>query len=114
MTGAAWLAARAASAAGAGRVYCSLLDPAAPLLDPMRPELMGRQGWWLSPPALLAGTTVVCGCGGGDAVRPALPPLLAHVPRLVLDADALNAHRRRQRPAGVVACAARAAGCRRC
>ena len=91
MVGAAWLAARAALAAGAGRVYCSLLDPQAATLDPARPELMARTAWWQSPPALLAQTTVVCGCGGGEAVRAALPPLLSHAGRLVLDADALNA-----------------------
>ncbi|HZW75418.1 MAG TPA: ADP/ATP-dependent (S)-NAD(P)H-hydrate dehydratase, partial [Caldimonas sp.] len=36
-------------------------------------------------------TTVVCGCGGADAVRAPLPRLLSLAPRLVLDADALNA-----------------------
>ena len=91
MTGAAWLAARAAHAAGAGRVYCSLLDANAPLLDAARPELMGRERWWTSPPALLAATTVVCGCGGSTAVHEALPALLSNAARLVLDADALNA-----------------------
>ena len=91
MTGAAWLAAQAALAAGAGRVFCSLLDEHAALLLPQRPELMGRPAWWLSAPPLLARSTVVCGCGGGDAVRHVLPPLLAHAGRLVLDADALNA-----------------------
>ena len=91
MTGAAWLAAQAALAAGAGRVFCSLLDEHAAGLLPQRPELMGRAAWWLSAPPLLARSTVVCGCGGGDAVRHALPPLLAHSGRLVLDADALNA-----------------------
>jgi hydroxyethylthiazole kinase-like uncharacterized protein yjeF len=35
--------------------------------------------------------TVVCGCGGGDAVRDVLPQVLSQAPRLVLDADALNA-----------------------
>jgi ADP-dependent NAD(P)H-hydrate dehydratase / NAD(P)H-hydrate epimerase len=35
--------------------------------------------------------TVVCGCGGGDAVRHVLPQVLSLAPRLVLDADALNA-----------------------
>jgi hydroxyethylthiazole kinase-like uncharacterized protein yjeF len=34
---------------------------------------------------------VVCGCGGGEAVRAVLPRVLAQAPRLVLDADALNA-----------------------
>ena len=35
--------------------------------------------------------TVVCGCGGGDAVRPLLAPVLQRAAQLVLDADALNA-----------------------
>jgi hydroxyethylthiazole kinase-like uncharacterized protein yjeF len=90
MSGAAWLAARAALAAGAGRVYASLLDDAAGL-DPVRPELMFRPHWWQSPDAVLAQTTVVCGCGGGDAVRAVLPRVLSASGRLVLDADALNA-----------------------
>jgi hydroxyethylthiazole kinase-like uncharacterized protein yjeF len=91
MVGAAWLAASAALAAGAGRVYVGLLDPAAPGLYPGRPELMSRPGLWRAAPDSLAGQTVVCGCGGGDGVAAALPPLLAHAGRLVLDADALNA-----------------------
>jgi hydroxyethylthiazole kinase-like uncharacterized protein yjeF len=91
MTGAAWLAARAALAAGAGRVYCSLLDTCGTPFDPNRPELMGRSDWWHAEPAVLAATTVLCGCGGGEAVRSVLPALLAHVRWLVLDADALNA-----------------------
>ena len=36
-------------------------------------------------------TTVVCGCGGGDAVRAVLAPVLQSAAQLVLDADALNA-----------------------
>lgn len=91
MTGAAWLAATAALAAGAGRVYCSLLDTQAPLLLPGHPELMARQRGWAAAPAVLNASTVACGCGGGDAVREVLPSLLAHSGRLVLDADALNA-----------------------
>lgn len=91
MAGAAWLAARAALAAGAGRVYACLLDESAAPCDLQRPELMARSAWWLSSAPVLAATTVVCGCGGGDRVRAALPPLLSHAGRLVLDADALNA-----------------------
>ncbi|MDE2566416.1 MAG: NAD(P)H-hydrate dehydratase [Burkholderiales bacterium] len=91
MAGALWLAARAALAAGAGRVYACPLDPQAALLDPLRPELMGRREAWRTAPALLASGTVVCGCGGGDAVRGALPSVLSQGQRLVLDADALNA-----------------------
>ena len=90
--GAALLAASAAHAAGAGKVFVDLLDGASPGFDSARPELMFHPGWATdSPAAKLERSTVVCGCGGGDAVRAALPRLLSLVPRLVLDADALNA-----------------------
>lgn len=88
MTGAAQLAAHAALAAGAGRVYVS---PLGDTFVAQRPELMQRLRWWALPQATLQATTVVCGCGGGDLVRDALPPLLSSAGRLVLDADALNA-----------------------
>ena len=91
MTGAALLAARAAHAAGAGRVYVNLLDDGAPSFDPQRPELMFRPLWWQGAVDTLSAATVVCGCGGGDAVRSVLPRLLGTAGRLVLDADALNA-----------------------
>ncbi len=87
MTGAALLAARSALHAGAGRVFVALLDGASMAVDPLQPELMFRQ-----PEALkLSQSTVVCGCGGGDAVRHVLPHVLSQALRLVLDADALNA-----------------------
>ena len=90
MAGAALLAARAALTAGAGRVYLARLDgdnrP-----DPQRPELMCRSLESVLDAAWLARATVVCGCGGGDAVRVLLPAVLASAARLVLDADALNA-----------------------
>lgn len=92
MTGAAGLAARAALAAGAGRVHVVPLDPRAPAHDGLHPELMHR------PPAALEdhevpleAATVVCGCGGGDAVRAVLPGVIGRAGRLLLDADALNA-----------------------
>jgi hydroxyethylthiazole kinase-like uncharacterized protein yjeF len=94
MTGAALLAARAAHAAGAGRIFVEVLgpDPSTPSLDLLRPELMFRHDWTRrATAAALAQTTVVCGCGGGDAVRAPLPRLLSTAARLVLDADALNA-----------------------
>lgn len=91
MTGAALLAGRAALAAGAGRVYVSLLDQAAPGHDALWPELMLRPTGWRDGSIALADTTVVCGCGGGESVREALPLLLARAARLVIDADALNA-----------------------
>jgi hydroxyethylthiazole kinase-like uncharacterized protein yjeF len=87
MAGAALLAARAALHAGAGRVFVALLGSPALAVDPQQPELMFR-----APEALdLAQQVVVCGCGGGDAVRTVLPKVLSAAPRLVLDADALNA-----------------------
>ena len=91
MSGAALLSARAAHAAGAGRVFVDVLDEHGAALDLLRPELMFRRGWSTSAPAVLARSTVVCGCGGGDAVRGPLPRLLSVAKRLVLDADALNA-----------------------
>ena len=92
MSGAALLAARAAHAAGAGRVFVELLDGTGGMLDPLRPELMFRTGWTAhSTNEVLSRSTVVCGCGGGDAVRAPLPRLLSLAGKLVLDADALNA-----------------------
>lgn len=89
MTGAALLAARAALHSGAGRVFVTLLDDGAWPLDIGQPELMFRH--WSALQGLLKQSTVVCGCGGGEAVRGVLPTVLAQAPRLVLDADALNA-----------------------
>jgi hydroxyethylthiazole kinase-like uncharacterized protein yjeF len=86
MTGAALLAARAALHHGAGRVFVGFLDPAAPGLDAQQPDLMVRP--WDS--LELARMAVACGCGGGEAVRLALPRALK-AGALVLDADALNA-----------------------
>jgi hydroxyethylthiazole kinase-like uncharacterized protein yjeF len=86
MAGAALLAASAALHAGAGRVFVGLLD--APLaVDVQHPELMLRA--WESLD--LRAMHVACGCGGGDAVRAALPRVLSLSASLVLDADALNA-----------------------
>src|SRR6185369_16672753 len=90
MEGAAWLAARSAHAAGAGRVFVDLVGGDGErggmprtAIDTARPELMVRPGW--SSGDTVAATTVVCGCGGGDTVRAALPRLLSLAPRLVLD-----------------------------
>jgi hydroxyethylthiazole kinase-like uncharacterized protein yjeF len=99
MSGAALLAARAAHAAGAGRVYVELLGAAEAdaagrgdvlRVDALRPELMFRPDWSAHAGAA-KNATVVCGCGGGEAVRAVLPRLLSRAGRLVLDADALNA-----------------------
>ncbi|MHB1200744.1 MAG: NAD(P)H-hydrate dehydratase, partial [Polaromonas sp.] len=87
MTGAALLAARAALHAGAGRVFVALLGQASLTVDPEQPELMFR-----SPEALdLKHQVVVCGCGGGDAIRTVIAKVLSAATRAVLDADALNA-----------------------
>jgi hydroxyethylthiazole kinase-like uncharacterized protein yjeF len=91
MAGAARLAAWAALAAGAGRVFLGPLDAAGPAADPLRPELMLRPVDELASPPRLRAATVVCGCGGGDAVAAVLPAVLTHAARLLLDADALNA-----------------------
>ncbi len=91
MSGAALLCARAAHASGAGRVWVLPLDRAAPLLDPLRPELMWRRDLDSFDDQSLGASTIVCGCGGGAAVRDVLPHLLDHAMRLVIDADALNA-----------------------
>lgn len=86
MSGAAVLAALAALHGGAGRVLLALLDGATTAL-PSWPELMLRR-----PEALdLAQATLVCGCGGGEAIAAWLPRVLQQATRVVLDADALNA-----------------------
>ena len=93
MAGAAVLAAQAALQAGAGRVWWHML--AAPSVAPNLPaDIMVRSAHDdpIAPIAPIApGATVVCGCGGGDAVAGALAPVLASAHPLVLDADALNA-----------------------
>jgi hydroxyethylthiazole kinase-like uncharacterized protein yjeF len=90
MGGAALLAARAALAAGAGRTFLARLDgDTAP--DPQRPELMPRTPESAVQTGLLLRATVVCGCGGGSQVAGHLATVLAQAPRLVLDADGLNA-----------------------
>ncbi len=91
MAGAAVLAARAALHAGAGRVYLALVgNGPAPSHDPLSPELMHRL-----PAALLGADehalpVLVAGCGGGEAIREWMPQALV-CPRLVIDADGLNA-----------------------
>jgi hydroxyethylthiazole kinase-like uncharacterized protein yjeF len=86
MTGAALLAARSALHGGAGRVFVCPLGQPELALDVVTPELMFRhfeQMDW-------RGTTVVAGCGGGEAIAQHLPQLLRDAKHLVLDADALN------------------------
>jgi hydroxyethylthiazole kinase-like uncharacterized protein yjeF len=86
MQGAARLAARAALACGAGRVYMDLLGAGAgEVADAGRPELM--RGHLAELPQAVG----VVGCGAGSGIAAALPELLGALPRLVIDADALNA-----------------------
>ena len=87
MTGAALLAARAALHAGAGRVFVALLGAEGPWVDAQQPELMFR-----APDSLdWQNQIIVCGCGGGEAVKAVLPTVLSEARSVVLDADALNA-----------------------
>ncbi|OHC72394.1 MAG: bifunctional ADP-dependent (S)-NAD(P)H-hydrate dehydratase/NAD(P)H-hydrate epimerase [Rhodoferax sp. RIFCSPLOWO2_12_FULL_60_11] len=87
MTGAALLAASAALHAGAGRVFVGLLDGGTLSVDTSQPELMFRPVDALE----LSAMTVVCGCGGGDAVRAQLSRILSTAATVVIDADAINA-----------------------
>ena len=89
MLGAALLAGRATLKLGAGRVYLGLVDPAAPPVDPLQPELMLR-----SADALLQTEIEALACGPGlgntdEAARLLERSLTTPVP-IVLDADALN------------------------
>ena len=86
MTGAALLAGSAALHGGAGRVLVSLLDQDHATEIHTQPELMLRRFEALE----LESLSVVCGCGGGQAVRTVLPAVLQRAQALVLDADALN------------------------
>ena len=86
MSGAALLAASAALHGGAGRVLVALLDSNRLELDLQQPELMFRRFDALA----LEQLTVVCGCGGGQAIARVLPQVITSAARLVLDADALN------------------------
>ncbi len=86
MTGAALLAASAALHAGAGRVFVGLLDGGTQAVDIRQPELMFRLVNALDFKTM----TVVCGCGGGDAVRGPLSRILSTAVNVVIDADAIN------------------------
>lgn len=89
MTGAALLAARAALKLGAGRVYLGLLDPDAPAVDLVQPELMLRRVDTLFQADLQA---LACGPGLGkssEAIQLVEQALKCPLP-VVLDADALN------------------------
>ena len=89
MTGAVDLAASAALHAGAGRVMACYLSSGTSSASqtPRLAEIMHRHFSALN----LKTGAIVCGCGGGEAVRQVLPKVLQESMCLVLDADALNA-----------------------
>jgi hydroxyethylthiazole kinase-like uncharacterized protein yjeF len=86
MTGAALLAASAALHTGAGRVFVGLLDGSSMTVDTHQPELMFRPVNALNFKTM----TVVCGCGGGDAIRGPLLRIFSTAAHVVIDADAIN------------------------
>lgn len=90
MGGATRLAGKAALRGGAGRVRLVRLDSES---DPIAsPELMSTSlPELLDNPSPLHRATVVAGCGGGSDIDRVLPVLCEVAPRLILDADALNA-----------------------
>ena len=87
MAGAALLAATAALHGGAGRVFVGLLDAGSLRVNASQPELMFRQIDSLDFNTM----AVVCGCGGGEAVKAVLEQVMLSCAPLVLDADAINA-----------------------
>ena len=86
MTGAALLAASAALNSGAGRVFVGLLADPSINVNPEQPELMFRRVDDMD----LTSATVVCGCGGGDAIQAHMQRLLMAAIQVVIDADAIN------------------------
>ena len=98
MIGAALLAARAAHASGAGRIYLGLIkgskheepSSAVPSCDLVNPSLMFRDLDEAIQHIELNQTWVV-GCGAGARVAGILAQVFEKASRLVLDADGLNA-----------------------
>lgn len=86
MTGAALLAASAALYGGAGRVFVALLDGGTMSVDANQPELMFRAADRLD----FDTTTLVCGCGGGEAIGGLLFKAFNAKAPVVVDADAIN------------------------
>jgi len=88
MSGAAFLAGRAALKCGAGRTYLGLLAPVA--LDPVQPELMLRPAKDLFAKSLLTVLAAGPGLGRSEAAKKALDAAIGAKLPLVLDADGLN------------------------
>lgn len=90
MCGAALLAGRAALYAGAGRVYVGLLDPQAPAVDPVQPELMLRRAADLFALETLSCLAIGPGLGLDSTALQMLDWALKCPLPLVVDADALT------------------------
>ena len=89
MTGAAFLAGRAALHLGAGKVFLGFIDPDAPQYDPLQPELMLRPHEAVLDMPLTA-AVIGPGMGTTPAAKAALARGIALPCPIVLDADALN------------------------
>ncbi|MDB5805858.1 MAG: yjeF-like protein hydroxyethylthiazole kinaserelated protein [Betaproteobacteria bacterium] len=89
MTGAAFLAARAALYLGTGKVFIGFVDSGAPQFDPLHPELMLRSEEAVLEMALTA-AVIGPGLGQGEAAKQALTRAIALPCPILLDADALN------------------------
>jgi hydroxyethylthiazole kinase-like uncharacterized protein yjeF len=88
MEGALMLAAVAALHAGAGRVLACWMGSKGPIhYAASHPEIMQLP----LEKADFRFATIVCGCGAGKTLHDVMPNVLNNAPRLVLDADALNA-----------------------
>jgi hydroxyethylthiazole kinase-like uncharacterized protein yjeF len=90
MVGAAWLAARAALLAGAGRTYACFLCEDAPHLDLLYPEIMVRSLDGLRQIPALDCVVLGPGMGASSAALDSLCFWLTQPMPLLLDADALN------------------------
>ncbi len=90
MTGAVVLAGRAALKLGAGRVYLGFLDPNAPSLDPLQPELMLRGVEDVLSMDSLSCLVLGPGLSQSAQARSCVEQALAFDVPLVIDADALN------------------------
>lgn len=90
MIGAAWLSARAALLAGAGRTYVGFLCEDAPTVDMLHPEIMVRSLGGLRQIPALGCVVLGPGMGTSGAAVDSLRYWLTQSMPLLLDADALN------------------------
>ena len=90
MVGAAWLSARAALLAGAGRTYVGFLCKDAPSVDLLHPEIMVRSLDGLRHILALGCVVLGPGMGSSGVALDTLRFWLSQEAPLLLDADALN------------------------